>query len=140
MSIDQFAKLQADFDEHRLDFIKTELALCFTFSIIAARKYETGNQESGAQSMANAEKAYETVIQFLSDPKRSKHLTGEESQDITAELGVKKYPQRFSNFTNIAVTAHNPVGIFGLEFSNEASDASFAESCNAVNCDPNSLI
>jgi len=86
MSIDQFAKLQADFDEHRLDFIKTELALCFTFSIIAARKYETGNQESGAQSMANAEKAYETVIRFLSDPKHSKHLTGEESQDITAEL------------------------------------------------------
>ena len=86
MSIDQFAKLQADFDEHRLDFIKTELALCFTFSVIATRKYETGSQESGAKSMANAEKAYETVIQFLSDPKHSKHVTGEESQDITAEL------------------------------------------------------
>ena len=83
-----FANLQAKTAQHWLDFIKTELALCFTFSTIAAGKYETGNQESAAKSMANAEKAYETVIQFLSDPKRSKHLTGEESQDITAELGL----------------------------------------------------
>jgi hypothetical protein len=62
------------------------LTLCFTFSTIAARKYETGNQESAEKSKVNAEKAYETVIQYLSDPKHSKHLTGEESQDITAEL------------------------------------------------------
>jgi hypothetical protein len=30
--------------------------------------------------------AYETVILFLSDPTHSKHPTGEESQNITAEL------------------------------------------------------
>ena len=83
---DSFANLQAESDQHRLDFIKTELGLCFTFSIIAARKYETGNPESAARSMANAERAYETVIHFLSDPKHSKHLTGEEDQNITAEL------------------------------------------------------
>ena len=86
MSNDPFAHLQAESAQNRLDFIKTELALCFTFSTIAARKYETGNQESAARSMANAERAYETVIQFLSDPKHSKHLTGEERQNITAEL------------------------------------------------------
>ena len=62
------------------------MGLCFTFSIIAARKYETGNQESAAGSMANAERAFETVSQFLSDPKHSKHLTAEERQNITAEL------------------------------------------------------
>ncbi len=80
------ANLQADLDRHRVEFMKNELALCFTFSTIAARKYETGNQESAANSMANAEKAYQTVNLFLSDPKHSKHLTAEESQDITAEL------------------------------------------------------
>jgi hypothetical protein len=83
---DRFAKLREESDCHRLDLIKTELALCFTFSNIAARKYETGSQESASKSMANAEKAYETVIQLLSDPKHSRRLTGEESQDITAEL------------------------------------------------------
>ena len=86
MSTDPFAKLQAESDRHRLDLIKIELALCFTFSTIAARKYETEDTESAAKSMANAEKAYDTVIQFLSDPKHSKHLTGEQTQDITAEL------------------------------------------------------
>ena len=83
---DRFAKLRAESDGHRLDLIKTELALCFTFSTIAARKYETGGRESASKSMANAEKAYETVLQFLSDPKHSTRLTGEESRDITAEL------------------------------------------------------
>ena len=83
---DSFAKLHEESSYRRLEFIKTELKLCFTFSTIAARKYETGNQESGARSIAKAEKAYETVIQFLSDPKHSKHLTGEERQNITAEL------------------------------------------------------
>ena len=83
---DPLAKLQAESAQNRLNFIKIELALCFTFSTIAARKYETGNQASAAWSMANAERAYETVIQFLSDPKHSKHLTGEDRQNITAEL------------------------------------------------------
>jgi len=80
------SNLQADVDRHWVGFMKSELALCFTFSNIAARRYESVDQESATKSMANAEKAYETVIQFLSDPKHSKHLTAEESQDITIEL------------------------------------------------------
>ena len=82
---DPYAHLQAESDRHRLDLIKTELALCFTFSTIAARTYE-GNQESAERSMTNAERAYETVLQILSDPKHSKHLTEETIQDVTAEL------------------------------------------------------
>src|SRR6266699_3369429 len=80
------ANLQADLDRHRVEFMKNELALCFTFSTIAARKYETGDQESAETSMANAEKAYETVIHFLSDRKHSTHLTQETIQEFTAEL------------------------------------------------------
>ena len=80
------AKLQADSDLNRVNFLKTELALCLTFSTIAARSYETGNRESAERSMANSEKAYETVVRFLADSKHSKHLTAEEIQDLTAEL------------------------------------------------------
>ena len=83
---DPSGKLQADSDINRLNFLKTELALCLTFSTIAARNYETGNQESAERSMANSEKAYETVVRFLADPKHSKHLTAEELQDLTADL------------------------------------------------------
>ena len=82
---DPYPNLQADLDRHWVGFMKSELALCFTFSSIAARRYESGDQ-GATKSMANAEKAYETVIQFLSYPKHSKHLSAEESQDITIEL------------------------------------------------------
>jgi hypothetical protein len=81
-----FAKLQADSDRHRVEFMKNELALCFTFSIIAARKYETGSQESADRSMAKAEKAYETVLKLLTDPKHSTHLTEEIIQETKGEL------------------------------------------------------
>jgi hypothetical protein len=84
---DLSANLQAQSDYNRVDFLLTELVLCFTFSIISARKYEAGNQESAAKSMANAERAYETVLHFLSDTKYSKHLTDETIQECTAALG-----------------------------------------------------
>ena len=83
---DQFAKLHEELDYHWLDFIKTELDLCFTFSTIAAQRYETGNQESAEKSMANAEKAYETVRKILSDRKHSTHLTEETIQESTWKL------------------------------------------------------
>jgi hypothetical protein len=83
---DPFAKLQAESDRHRLNLIRNELALCFTFSTIAVRKCETENKESAERSMANAERAYETVIQLLSDPKHSNRLTEETIQETREEL------------------------------------------------------
>ena len=83
---DRYAILQAESDRHRVAFLMNELALCFTFSAIAAWKYKNGNQESAGRSMANAERAYETVIRLLSDPKHSNHLTEETIQECTAEL------------------------------------------------------
>jgi hypothetical protein len=81
-----YVNLKAEANRHRLSFIKSELVVCFTFSTIAAQKYELGNQESAVKSIANAEKAYETVVQVLSHSKHSKHLTVEEIGDTTAEL------------------------------------------------------
>jgi hypothetical protein len=83
---DPSAKLKAEFDSNRVNFLKTEVALGFTFAAVAARNYETGNPEFAERSMANSEKAYETVTRFLSDPKHLKHLTEEEVRDLTAEL------------------------------------------------------
>ena len=83
---DPSANLQANLDRHRVEFMKSELALCVTFSTIAARKYETGNQESADRSMAIAEKAYETVLKILTDTKHSTHLTKETIQESRLEL------------------------------------------------------
>jgi hypothetical protein len=81
---DLHANLQGELDHHRLNFIKTELALCYIFSTIAA---QTGNHKSAAKSVANAEKAYETVLHFLSENKYSKQLIDETIQECTAALG-----------------------------------------------------
>jgi hypothetical protein len=67
-------------------FPKAELALGFTFTRIAFQSYESGNQESLAESIAGAEKAYEKVVQFLLDAKRSQRITESEIHDFTAEL------------------------------------------------------
>ena len=70
----------------RASFLRTELELAFTFSTIAATKYDAGNAASAELSIANAEKAYETVDRYLSDPKYSQYLTLEEVNDLTSEL------------------------------------------------------
>jgi hypothetical protein len=93
--------------------MKSELALCFTFSTIAARRYESGDQESAETSMANAEKAYETVIHFLSDTKHSTHLTRETIQEFTAELErlrdrLDGLISKFRKWSAISVAARSP--------------------------------
>jgi len=73
-------------EPNRASFLRTELELAFTFSTIAATKYDAGNPASAELSVANAERAYQTVDRYLSDPKYSQHLTLEEMSDLTGEL------------------------------------------------------
>jgi hypothetical protein len=72
-------------DSNRSSFLTTELALGVTFSDIAATNYDAGNLSSAGESMASAEKAYETVNQFLSDPKHVRRETTEQIQDMRAK-------------------------------------------------------
>jgi hypothetical protein len=67
-------------------FLKAELDLGFTFTVIASQRFEIGYKESAGKSILNAEKAYETVVRFLSDPKHATRLTVTEIHDLTAEL------------------------------------------------------
>ena len=83
---DTFAILQAEWDQHWVDFLKGELALGFTFSALAATSYGSGNRMQAEQSVAHAKEAYATVTRYLSDPERFKYLSGEEIQEFTAEL------------------------------------------------------
>jgi hypothetical protein len=62
------------------------LNLGFTFSSLAATKLDAGNPASAERSMDSAEKAYQTVDRFLSDPKHSAGLTVDEIQDMREEL------------------------------------------------------
>ena len=77
---------QSNPDGTHASFLKAELALGFTFTTIASQRYEIGYKESAGTSMVNAEKAYETVCRFLSDPKHCRRLTDTEIREITTEL------------------------------------------------------
>jgi hypothetical protein len=83
---DPYVNPQGELNRHRVEFIKSELALCFTFSSIAVRKDETGNREAAEKFMAYAEEAYETVLHFLSDSKHFTDLAGEEIEAMRTEL------------------------------------------------------
>jgi len=78
-------------DEHELDFLKSELALSLTFSVLAALKYKDGDRQSADKSMAHADEAASTVFQFLSNPRLYGRLTDEGLSKVTLEAEqVKK--------------------------------------------------
>ena len=86
MSMPSNPKPQTESDQHEVDFLKSELALCFTFGVLAARKYEAGNRPSAERSIGHAEEPYAAVLPLVSDRKHSKYLNDEAIQDFTAEL------------------------------------------------------
>src|SRR6266850_2380083 len=78
-------------DEYEVNFLKSELALSLTFSVLAALKYDSGYRQSAEQSIIHANEASSTVFQFLSDPKLYNRLTDEGLRELTLEAGrVKK--------------------------------------------------
>src|SRR5580704_6703456 len=73
-------------NQSRVDFLRTDLSLCFTFADVAATRLKMGNQESARQAIADAEAGYQTLSRFLLDPKHVRHLTDDEIRELTAEL------------------------------------------------------
>jgi hypothetical protein len=77
-------------DEHEIDFLKSELALSLTFSVLAALKYHHGEHQSAETSMAHADEASSTVFEFLSHPKLCNRLTDEGLRELTFEAELVK--------------------------------------------------
>jgi hypothetical protein len=83
---DSRENLSAKLDKSRLNFLKTEFDLCSTFLNLAATRLETGNAEAAGMAIANAEKAYQVLRRYLSDPKHISHLSADQLQDYRTEL------------------------------------------------------
>ena len=73
-------------NRNRIDFLRTELELCFTFASIAETEHKTGSPEHAKRSVADAEKGYTTLQHFLSDPKHARHIRDDERRELTAGL------------------------------------------------------
>jgi hypothetical protein len=81
-------------------FFKADLALCFTFVQVAETNFKIGNSKSADRAIRRVQAGWNAAHRLLSDPAHAKHLTDEEIQDITAELGrlrarIDELRQRF---------------------------------------------
>ena len=75
--------LQSQSDQNRVAFLRSELAICFTFANVAATERKLGNNEHAKRAMADAEKGYATMQHFLSDAKHAEHINDQERRELT---------------------------------------------------------
>ena len=87
-------RLQAEANQKRIDFLRTELETCFTLASVAEAKQARGDPQA-QQSLASAETGYATLVRFLSDPKHSKHIPEQVTMDLTA--GVERLRARLDS-------------------------------------------
>lgn len=66
-----------------IDFLKSELDLCFTFASLTDTRLQIGDHEAAEQSLADAQKGYATLTRFLHDPKHSQHIDGQSLAEIS---------------------------------------------------------
>jgi hypothetical protein len=78
--------LSSELNQRRIDFLKADLAVCFTFAKVAETELGNGDRYVAAKAMSHAEKGYETICSFLADPKHVSHLTANQVQNFKAEL------------------------------------------------------
>jgi len=60
-----------------------ELVTCSTFAGVAEMEYKIRDQDHGDRALAEAEKAYTTLLRFLANPKDMKYI-GEADQEHLA--------------------------------------------------------
>ena len=86
--------VRSELDQRRIDFIKADLAVCFTFAKVATTELKIGDLEAAAKAIGHAEKGYQTIRRFLTDPKHVSHITADQVREFKAEL--KRLRQRLN--------------------------------------------
>jgi|SRR5581483_252154 hypothetical protein len=59
--------LEAATNQSRVDFLQTDLALCFTFADLAKTEYQSGDRDAARSILEKAEIGYATIAGFLGD-------------------------------------------------------------------------
>src|SRR4051794_15843777 len=80
------SELQARTEENRMNFLRTDLALCFTFADVAKTEIATGDREGAMTACAKAEDGYGTIARFALDVTDTEHRN--EIRQKLAELRV----------------------------------------------------
>jgi hypothetical protein len=67
----------------QLDFIRTDLDVCFTFATVAETAYRIGNPENAKRPLAEAEKGYSTLLRFVA---QMTGLAPQDQSDLESKL------------------------------------------------------
>ncbi len=59
------SELHAKAEQNRLNFLLTDLALCFTFADLVRTELTMGDREAAQRVLAKAEDGYATITRFL---------------------------------------------------------------------------
>jgi hypothetical protein len=78
--------LRARTERARLDFIVTDLNLCFTFATVAETAYNMGNPEHAERALAKAEKGYSDMFRLFSEARGITAKVEEELQSVFKQL------------------------------------------------------
>ena len=84
--------LKATTDQTRLDFLQTELALCFTFADLAKTKRQIGHRDAARGVLEKAETGYATIARFLADLKNpdQQNQVAQKLADLRARLDTEQ--------------------------------------------------
>jgi uncharacterized coiled-coil DUF342 family protein len=75
--------LRDDIERSRLDFIRTDLGVCFTFATVAETAYNMGHREHAERTIASAEKGYSDMLRYFS---QTTGLTAEVERELWSKF------------------------------------------------------
>ena len=67
MDLPDLSELRAKSQKNRIDFLETDLALCFTFLDVVTTELQMGEPQAAMRAHAKAEDGYRTITRFLQD-------------------------------------------------------------------------
>src|SRR4051794_5070834 len=67
------SELRAKSEESRMDFLRTDLALCFTFTDLAKTEIAAGDRDAAIRVYAKAEDGYTTIAHFVPEVRSAEH-------------------------------------------------------------------
>lgn len=76
--LQKLSELRAKSEENRMDFLRTDLALCFTFTDLAKTEIEIGDRDAAMRVCSKAEDGYATIARFVpevNNPEHRSHIT-----------------------------------------------------------------
>jgi hypothetical protein len=81
--LDRWVTLRDDFEQARLDFIRTDLGVCLTFATVAETAYIMGHREHAERTLARAEKGYSDMLRFFT---QAKGMTAEAEKELQSKF------------------------------------------------------